>query len=101
MGIIPGSMATPGYVVRGRGHSPALCSAAHGAGRRLSRQVAKKELGWREAKHLLEQKGVTLLSGGIDETPQAYKDIQEVMAAQAELVDIVAKFQPKVVKMAP
>jgi len=99
LGIIPGNMAAAGYVVRGRGYPEALCSAAHGAGRRLSRSVAKKELGWGEARKLLEQKGVTLLSAGLDETPLAYKNIQEVMAAQTDLVDIVARFQPKVVKM--
>lgn len=100
-GIIPGSMATPGFVVRGRGLSEALCSASHGAGRRMSRGVAKNELGWGEAKKILEQKGVTLLSGSLDETPGAYKDIQDVMAAQTDLVDIVARFQPRIVKMAP
>ncbi len=101
LGVIPGSMATPGYLVRGRGHAASLRSAAHGAGRRFSRKVAKNELGWQEARELLTRKGVTLLSGGIDETPQAYKDIQEVMAAQTDLVDIVARFMPQVVKMAP
>ena len=99
LGIIPGNMAAAGYVVRGRGYPEALRSAAHGAGRRLSRSVAKKELGWGEARKLLEQKGVTLLSAGLDETPLAYKDIREVMAAQTDLVDIVARFQPRVVKM--
>jgi tRNA-splicing ligase RtcB len=68
-------------------------------GRKLSRSMAKKELGWGEARKLLEKKGVTLLSAGLDETPLAYKDIREVMAAQTDLVDIVARFQPKVVKM--
>lgn len=100
LGVIPGSMATPGYVVRGRGCAESLRSAAHGAGRRFSRQVAKNELGWHEARELLKRKGVTLLSGSIDETPLAYKDIQEVMAAQTDLVDIVARFMPQVVKMA-
>jgi tRNA-splicing ligase RtcB len=99
LGIIPGNMAAAGYVVRGRGFAEALSSAAHGAGRKLSRSVAKKELGWGEARKLLEKKGVTLLSAGLDETPLAYKDIREVMAAQTDLVDIVARFQPKIVKM--
>ena len=99
LGIIPGSMATPGYVVRGRGLSLALNSASHGAGRRFSRHVAKNELGWGDARKILAQKGVTLLSASLDETPLAYKDIQEVMAAQTDLVDIVAMFHPKIVKM--
>lgn len=101
LGVIPGSMAAPGYVVRGRGCAAALNSAAHGAGRRFSRQVARNELGWADARQILARKGVTLLSGSIDESPLAYKDIGEVMAAQTDLVDVVGRFQPKVVKMAP
>ncbi len=65
----------------------------------FSRQVAKNELGWHDARELLARKGVTLLSGSIDETPLAYKNIQEVMAAQTDLVDIVARFMPQIVKM--
>ncbi|MCP4196649.1 MAG: RtcB family protein [Proteobacteria bacterium] len=101
LGVIPGSMATPGYVVRGRGSAESLQSASHGAGRRMSRTAAKKQFNWHYAKQLLAKKGVKLISAGLDEVPMAYKDIETVMAAQGELVDIVARFDPRIVKMAP
>jgi len=101
LGIIPGSMATPGYVVRGKGHPESLNSASHGAGRRMSRKKAKETLTWSDTKKYLEERGVTVLSAGIDEAPMAYKDIEQVMAAQEDLVEILARFTPKLVKMAP
>ncbi len=101
LGIIPGSMATPGYVVRGKGCEAALNSAAHGAGRRMSRKAAKQTYTWHDAKAFLARRGVTLMSAGLDEVPMAYKDIEEVMAAQADLVETVARFDPRLVKMAP
>ncbi len=101
LGIIPGSMGTAGYVVRGRGFGPALGSASHGAGRRMSRTAAKEQFTWEQAKRFLDERGVVLLSGGLDEVPMAYKDIEEVMAAQQELVEPIARFEPKLVKMAP
>jgi tRNA-splicing ligase RtcB len=101
LGIIPGSMAAPGYVVRGKGDPASLRSASHGAGRRMSRTRAKQEFTWADVRRVLEERGVTLLSAGLDEVPMAYKDIETVMAAQKSLVDIVARFDPRVVKMAP
>ena len=101
LGIIPGSMATPGYVVRGRGESGSLRSASHGAGRRMSRTQAKATFSRRDLNRFLEERGVTLLSAGLDEAPMAYKDIEEVMAAQGALVETLARFQPRLVKMAP
>jgi tRNA-splicing ligase RtcB len=101
LGIIPGSMASPGYIVRGRGNPESLRSASHGAGRKMSRTQAKKEFRWPEVKRLLKERGVTLLSAGIDEVPMAYKEIDEVMAAQSDLVESVARFEPRIVKMAP
>ncbi len=101
VGIIPGSMGTPGYVVRGKGHPDSLNSASHGAGRRMSRKAAKGQYTWQDLKRFLDERGVTLLSAGLDEVPMAYKDIDTVMAAQSDLVDIVARFDPKLVKMAP
>ena len=101
LGIIPGSMATPGYVVRGRGSAAALNSAAHGAGRRMSRTRAKQEFSWPAAQAFLRERGVTLISAGLDEVPMAYKDIGEVMAAQQDLVEPLARFDPRLVKMAP
>ena len=101
LGIIPGSMAAPGYVVRGRGDAASLRSASHGAGRRMSRTRAKQEYTWADARRVLEDRGVTLLSAGLDEVPMAYKDIDTVMAAQKSLVETVARFDPRLVKMAP
>jgi len=101
LGIIPGSMGTPGYVVRGKGVASSLNSASHGAGRRMSRTRAKELFNWDAAQQFLRERGVTLLSAGLDEVPMAYKDIDEVMAAQSDLVEPLARFEPRLVKMAP
>ncbi|MCG8461493.1 MAG: RtcB family protein [Holophagales bacterium] len=101
IGIIPGSMATSTYIVRGKGNSASLDSAAHGAGRVMSRTRAKKELSWKQARNLLEKEKVSLISAGLDEVPMVYKDIHAVIAAQHDLVETVATFQPRLVKMAP
>ena len=101
LGIIPGSMATPGYVVRGRGSEASLRSASHGAGRRMSRTRARQAFSWADAQRVLRERHVKLLSAGLDEVPMAYKDIDEVMAAQRSLVDTLARFDPRLVKMAP
>ena len=100
LGIIPGSMATPAFIVRGTGNESSLRSAAHGAGRRMSRKQAKKRYRWADVRKLLRDNRVQLLSAGLDEVPMAYKDIHEVMAAQKDLVRPVAQFQPRLVKMA-
>jgi tRNA-splicing ligase RtcB len=100
LGVIPGSMASPGFVVRGKGNAPSLESASHGAGRVMSRTAARAKFRWNHVKPLLEERGVQLLSAGIDENPHVYKDIHAVMAAQSDLVDVVARFDPKIVKMA-
>ncbi len=101
LGVIPGSMGTPGYVVRGKGDPDSLNSASHGAGRLMSRKAAKARYTWQDAKRFLEKRGVRVLSAGVDEVPMAYKDIDTVMAAQSELVAPIARFDPKLVKMAP
>jgi tRNA-splicing ligase RtcB len=101
LGVIPGSMGTPGYVVRGKGVGASLNSASHGAGRRMSRTKAKGLFTWDAAQRFLRERGVTLLSAGLDEVPMAYKDIDEVMAAQRDLVEPLARFEPRLVKMAP
>ena len=101
VGIIPGSMGTPGYVVRGKGVKASLDSASHGAGRRMSRTRAKEMCSWEETLRFLRERKVTLLSAGLDEVPMAYKDIDQVMAAQSDLVEPVARFDPRLVKMAP
>jgi tRNA-splicing ligase RtcB len=100
LGMIPGSMAAPGFVVRGRGVDASLNSASHGAGRRMSRTQAKNTFRWNQFKTRFEDLGITLLSAGIDEAPDAYKDIHQVMDQQKELVDVIARFDPKIVKMA-
>jgi tRNA-splicing ligase RtcB len=100
LGIIPGSMASPGFVVRGRGETASLNSASHGAGRQMSRTQAYKTFSQSEVKKLLQEKGITLIGGDLDEAPMAYKDIHSVMLAQQELVDVLAKFSPRIVRMA-
>ena len=101
LGIIPGSMATWTYIVRGKGSADSLESAAHGAGRVMSRKKAKETFRWKQARELLDDRGVTLMSAGLDEVPMVYKDIDKVMAAQSDLVEPLARFFPRLVKMAP
>lgn len=89
LGIIPGSMGRQSYIVLGKGNRDALCSCAHGAGRRMSRTQARRQY---TAEHLAEQTmGIECRkdSGVVDEIPSAYKDIDEVMANQSDLVKIV------------
>ena len=100
MGIIPGSMTAPGFLVRGKGEENAINSASHGAGRQMSRTQAEKNISKTEMQAVLKDHGVTLIGAGLDEAPMAYKDIHQVMAAQQELVEVVAKFTPKLVRMA-
>ncbi len=99
LGVIPGTMATPGFVVRGRGNQASLASASHGAGRRMSRRAAREKYTWKSVRNDLDQRGVRVLSAGADEAPGVYKDIHRVMEAQSDLVDIVARFDPCIVKM--
>ncbi len=101
VGIIPGSMATPGFVVRGKGNPESLDSASHGAGRVMSRTKATQTFNWKEVNQVLRERGVNLISAGLDEVPMVYKNIHEVMAAQADLVEIIGQFDPRLVKMAP
>src|SRR5438128_3470029 len=101
LGIIPGSMASPGFVVSGKGNEQSLKSASHGAGRVMSRKAANEKFNWKDVNRFLKQQGVTLISAGLDEVPMAYKNIHEVMAAQKDLVTILGQFDPKLVKMAP
>jgi tRNA-splicing ligase RtcB len=100
LGVIPGSMGDAGYVVRGRGVSESLESASHGAGRLMSRTAALNSISRSTRDDYLKERGVTLLGGGIDESPQAYKPIDQVIAAQHDLVDVIGKFTPSIVRMA-
>ncbi len=99
LGIIPGSMATPGFIVKGKSEMASVNSASHGAGRKMSRTAALKTVTHKELNEALAKQGVKLLGGGLDEAPFAYKDIHEVMKAQRALVEIVGLFHPKIVKM--
>jgi tRNA-splicing ligase RtcB len=99
LGVIPGSMNDPAFVVRGKGNTASLNSAAHGAGRVMSRKAAKSKFNYKAVRNDLEKKGVRVLSAGADEVPGVYKNIVDVMDAQRDLVDIVARFDPRIVKM--
>ncbi len=99
LGIIPGSMTSPGFIVSGKGAHESVNSASHGAGRLLSRTKAKQMLSKKEVQKHIKKAGVTLIGSGLDEAPQAYKNIHEVMAQQTELVNVLGSFQPKVVRM--
>jgi tRNA-splicing ligase RtcB (3'-phosphate/5'-hydroxy nucleic acid ligase) len=99
IGIIPGTMASPAYIVAGRGNETSLNSAAHGAGRAISRNKAKQTFNEKEMKEYIQTQGVELIGGGTDEAPQAYKNIQQVMESQNDLVETLALFYPRIVKM--
>jgi len=99
LGIIPGSMTAPGYIVRGLGNETSLQSASHGAGRLLSRRQCKMQLTKSEIKKELKKNEVILIGGGIDEAPMAYKNIEKVMNNQKELVEVLGTFTPKIVRM--
>ena len=89
LGIIPGSMGAKSFIVRGKGNRESFCSCSHGAGRAMSRNEARKRFDL--ADHAAATAGVECRKDAevLDETPGAYKDIDAVMAAQADLVDIV------------
>ncbi|WOB06559.1 RtcB family protein [Piscinibacter gummiphilus] len=89
LGIIPGSMGAKSFIVRGKGNRESFCSCSHGAGRSMSRTEAKRR--FTLADHAAATAGVECRKDEdvIDETPGAYKDIDAVMAAQADLVDVV------------
>ena len=93
LGIIPGSMGTGSYVVRGLGNPASYHSASHGAGRRMSRNQARRR--FTAADLAAQTEGVECRkdSGVVDEIPAAYKDVAEVIAAQRDLVDVVARLE--------
>lgn len=99
LGIIPGSMTAPGYIVKGRGNAESLNSASHGAGRLFSRAKCKSTFTQSEIKKVLKANDVTLIGGNIDEAPMAYKDIEKVMANQTDLVEVLGTFTPRIVRM--
>jgi tRNA-splicing ligase RtcB len=89
MGIIPGSMGARSFIVRGKGNPESLCSCAHGAGRRMSRTEAKRRFTREDLERQTAGVECRKDAGVIDEIPGAYKSIDEVMANQSDLVDIV------------
>ena len=99
LGIIPGSMTQPGYIVNGLGSESALNSASHGAGRKITRTKAKNSITMSEVRKHLKQHRVTLMGGGVDEAPFVYKNLDLVMKAQSDLVKIEGKFTPAIIRM--
>jgi len=99
LGIIPGSMATHGFIVRGKGEPASINSASHGAGRAMSRKEATQTFTKSSMKKFLKAQGVELIGGGVDEAPQAYKDIYTVMEQQRDLVEVLGTFFPRIVRM--
>lgn len=96
-GIIPGSQGTKSYIVRGRGNLESFNSCSHGAGRKMGRKDAERRLNLEEEKKKLDDMGVIHAIRGLadlDEAPGAYKDIDVVMANQADLVDVVIELTP-------
>ena len=99
LGIIPGSMATPGFIVRGKGLAASINSASHGAGRTMSRTKAKQTILPGHVNKFLKEAGVELIGSGLDEAPMAYKDIHQVMNYQRDLVEVLGSFMPRIVRM--
>lgn len=93
-GIIPGSMGTPSYIVAGLGNPDSFCSASHGAGRRMSRAAANKTITEQEAQAAMQGIVHDRFQGKYEEAPQAYKNIEDVMSWQKDLVKPIVKLQP-------
>jgi tRNA-splicing ligase RtcB len=100
IGIIPGSMTQPGFLVKGKGNKEYIRSASHGAGRRMSRNAAFRNITQKMLNDVLAECGITLTGGDLDEAPMVYKDIHEVIAQQQESIEMLGKFSPKIVRMA-
>jgi tRNA-splicing ligase RtcB len=100
LGVVPGSQGHDSFVVQGTGAEASIFSTSHGAGRTMSRKQAKQTIPKRERDEWLAARGVTLLGSGMDEAPQAYKDIEEVLAEQRDLATPIARFRPRLVLMA-
>ena len=99
LGIIPANMIDPGYIISGKGNADSLFSASHGAGRKMSRKKAKESITGSELKKRLKQYGVTTIGGSVDEAPMTYKNLEDVMECQKDLVNVEGKFHPKIVRM--
>ncbi len=99
LGIIPGSMTDPGFIVKGLGNEAAINSASHGAGRKCSRKETISKTTNSEMRKKLKQQNVHLIGGALDESPFAYKNLSQVMSFQNELVTTIGKFIPRIVRM--
>jgi len=93
LGIIPGSMGAKSFIVRGKGNPMSFESASHGAGRRMSRSQAKRAFDVSDLERQTQGVECRKDHGVIDEAPKAYKDIEQVMAQQADLVEVVAELK--------
>jgi tRNA-splicing ligase RtcB (3'-phosphate/5'-hydroxy nucleic acid ligase) len=99
LGIIPGSMVLPAFIIRGKGNPESMNSAAHGAGRLFSRKKALATFKRKDLDQVLKKYGVELIGGGLDEVPMAYKNIFRVMEYQKDLVESLGTFRPLIVRM--
>lgn len=97
IGMIPGSQGTSSYIVKGKGNDESFRSCSHGAGRKMGRSFARKNLSLETEKKMLDDLGVVHSIRNVsdlDEAPSAYKDIKDVMANQTDLVEIVVELKP-------
>jgi tRNA-splicing ligase RtcB len=94
LGVIPGNMRDGSYIIKGKGNKDFLNSSSHGAGRKMSRKQAKKNISMEDFK--LAMKGITgvVKEATIDEAPQAYKDVNEVMKKQKDSVEVISHIKP-------
>jgi len=93
LGIIPGSMGAKSFIVRGKGNAESFCSCSHGAGRRMSRNEAKRRFSVEDLRKQTAGVECRKDSGVLDEIPSAYKDIEKVMKDQEDLVEVVAELK--------
>jgi hypothetical protein len=97
--LSPVSMATPGFILEGKGESTSINSASHGAGRNMSRTKAKQTILPGQVRKVLKHAGVELMGSGVDEAPMTYKDIHQVMEHQKDRLEVKGSFMPKIVRM--
>jgi tRNA-splicing ligase RtcB len=97
IGIIPGSQGTPSYIVRGKGNDESFRSCSHGAGRRMGRKQAQRQLDLNYEQKRLNEQGIihSIRSRrDLDEASSAYKDIDEVVDNQLDLVEVIVELRP-------
>jgi tRNA-splicing ligase RtcB len=97
IGIIPGSQGTPSYLVKGKGNPESFASCSHGAGRKMGRKQAQRQLDLEKEKKTLDDKGIIHAIRGrrdLDEAAGAYKNIDEVIENQLDLVEVIVELRP-------